>query len=149
MSSIACACVRIRRSLLPRRSRWWSLNRSPRNAASSSCRSWIIVPIAPSSTRMRSRASARRVASVGDIFAVTGSSSYSSSFSRCLLRAGGAEAEQMRDGEDEVGTVHGVEVKVVDAVLVQLLHLTGRDGRRDQLARLGIVVEALELFRKP
>src|ERR1700724_2563885 len=106
ISSIAFGCVRIRRSLLPRRSRWKSLKRSPRNAASSYSRPWIMVPMAPSSTRMRSRAA-------------------------------------------EIRAVHGVEVKGVDAVLGELLHLTGRDGGGDQLAGLGVVVEAFEFFRQP
>src|SRR5437867_986073 len=45
--------VRISRSLLPRRSFEWSLNRSPRKSASPSVWRWIIVPIAPSRRRMR------------------------------------------------------------------------------------------------
>jgi hypothetical protein len=55
MSSIASGCVRISRSLLPLRSRWKSLKRSPRKSpprrasGPGSC-----VPMAPSSTRMRS-----------------------------------------------------------------------------------------------
>ena len=55
----------------------------------------------------------------------------------------------MADGEHEVGAVHGVEVKGIDAVFCQFLHLAGGDGRRDQLAGFRIVVEALEFLREP
>src|ERR1043165_786333 len=141
MSSIAFGCVRISRSLLPLMSRWKSLNRSPRNAASSYSSAWIMVPMAPSSTRIRSRASASRAVRFGETGTVIGSGG--------LLRAGGANAEQMADREHQVGAVHGVEMESVDAVLGELLHLAGRDRRRHQLAGVGIVVEAVELFRKP
>src|SRR5882757_7448456 len=141
MSSIACAWVRIRRSLLPLMSRWKSLNRSPRNAASSYCRPWIMVPMAPSSTRMRSRAAASRAVRFGDTGTVIGSGGF--------LRTLRAEAEQMADGEHEVRAVHGVEVKGVDAMLGEFLHLAGGHGGRHQFSGLGIVVEAVELFREP
>ena len=52
----------------------------------------------------------------------------------------------MADREHEVGAVHGVEVEGIDAALGELLHLAGRDRRRDQLARFRIVVEAFEFF---
>src|SRR6204780_1967918 len=123
MSSIAFGCVRISRSLLPRTSRWKSLKRSPRNAASSYSRPWIMVPMAPSSTRMRSLARASRAVRLGEMAAVIGSGGF--------LRATRANAEQMTDREHEVGAVHGVEVKGIDAVLGELLHLAGRDGGGD------------------
>src|ERR1044071_2328972 len=132
MSSIACGCVRISRSLLPRTSRWKSAKRSPRNAASSYCRPWIMVPMAPSSTRMRSRAAASRAVRFGEIGTVIGSGGF--------LCAIGANAQQMADRENEVRAVHGVEMKGIDAVLGELLHLAGRDCRGDQLAGLGGVV---------
>src|SRR6266581_2544828 len=141
MSSIAFGCVRINRSLLPLTSRWKSAKRSPRNAASSYCRPWIMVPMAPSSTRMRSRAAAIRAVRFGETGKVIGSGGF--------LCAIGTDAQQMADGEHEVGAVHGVEVKGIDAVFCQFLHLAGRDGRRDQLAGFRIVVEALEFFREP
>src|ERR1700754_4662243 len=106
MSSIAFGCVRIRRSLLPRRSRWKSAKRAPRKAASSYCRPWIMVPMAPSSTRMRSRAAASSAERLGNGY---------SHVSGGLLCALGTDAEQMADGEHEVGAVHGVEVEGVDA----------------------------------
>src|SRR4051794_31478949 len=141
MSSIACGWVRINRSLLPRKSRWKSLKRSPRNAASSYSSAWIMVPMAPSSTRMRSRASALRAVRFRETGTVIGSCGF--------LRAARANAEQMADREYEIGAVHGVEVEGVDAVLGEFLHLAGGDGRRNQLAGVGIVVEAVEFLREP
>src|ERR1700761_2437682 len=131
MSSIAFGWVRISRSLLPLTSRWKSLKRSPRKAASSYCRPWIMVPMAPSSTRMRSRAAASRAVRLGETGTVIRSGGF--------LCAPGADAEQMADREHEVRAVHGVEVKGVDAVLGQFLHLAGRNGRRHQFAGIGIV----------
>src|SRR5882757_5090776 len=133
MSSIAFGWVSISRSLLPRRSRWKSLKRSPRNAASSYSSAWIMVPMAPSSTRMRSRASASKAVRFGETGTVIGSSGF--------LRAAGANAEQMADREYQVGAVHGVEMESIDAVLGEFLHLAGGNCRRDQFARVGIVVE--------
>src|SRR4051812_22319276 len=141
MSSIAFGCVRINRSLLPRRSRWKFLRRSPRNVASSYSSAWIMVPMAPSSTRMRSRASASSSMRFGDTGTVIGSSGF--------LRAIGANAEQMADREYEVGAVHGVEMESIDAMLGEFLHLAGCDGRGNQLAGIRIVVEPLEFFRQP
>src|SRR6266404_153492 len=141
MSSIAFGCVRINRSLLPLRSRWKCLNRAPRNAASSYCSPWIMVPMAPSSTRMRSRARARSAVRLGETGTFMGSCGF--------LGAIGPNAQQMADGEHEIGAVHGVEVKGVDAVLGEFLHLAGGDGGRHQLAGFRIVVEAFEFLRKP
>src|SRR5580765_1894913 len=111
MSSIAFGWVRINRSLLPRTSRWKSANRAPRKAASSYCRPWIMVPMAPSSTRMRSRAAASRAVRFGEIETLIGSGGF--------LRAIGADAQQMADREHEVRAVHGIEVKGIDAVFCQ------------------------------
>src|SRR4051794_18649798 len=141
MSSIACGWVRISRSLLPRTSRWKSLKRSPRNAASSYCRPWIMVPMAPSSTRIRSRAAASRAVLFGDTGTVMGSGSF--------LCAIGADAQQMADREHEVRAVHGVEMKGVDALFCQLLHLARRNRCGHELPRLGVVVEPFELVGEP
>src|SRR3954453_3356381 len=141
MSSIAFGWVRINRSLLPRKSRWKSLKRSPRNAASSYSSAWIMVPMAPSSTRMRSRASASSAVRLGETGTVIGSCGF--------LRAIGANAEQMADREHQVGAVHGVEMEGVDAVLGEFLHLAGGNGRCDQLAGVRILIEAVEFFGKP
>src|SRR3954464_7435505 len=118
---MACGWVRIRRSLLPRKSRWKSLKRSPRNAASSYSSAWIMVPMAPSSTRMRWRASANRAVRFGETGTVIGSCGF--------LRAARANAEQMADREYQVGAVHGVKVEGVDAVLGEFLHLPCGNGR--------------------
>src|SRR3954451_19671861 len=128
MSSIACGWVRINRSLLPRKSRWKSLKRSPRNAASSYCSAWIMVPMAPSSTRMRSRANASKAVRWAETVTVI--------LSRSFLCAGGANAQQVADREHQVGAVHGVEVEGVDAVLGEFLYLAGRDGGGHELARV-------------
>src|SRR6185369_1850303 len=141
ISSIACGCVRISRSLLPRTSRWKSAKRAPRNAASSYCRPWIMVPMAPSSTKMRSRAAASRAVRFGEIKTLIGSGGF--------LCAIGTNAQEMADRKHEVRAVHGVEVKGIDAVFCQFLHLAGGDSCRHQLARLGVVVEAFELVRQP
>src|SRR3981189_2171963 len=141
MSSIAFGCARINTSLLPPPSRWKSAKRAPRNAASSYCRPWIMVPMAPSSTRMRSRAAAIRAVRFGETGAVMGSGGL-----RCVLRP---DAEQMADREYEIGAVHGVEMEGIDAVLGELLHLAGGNRRRDQLAGVRIVVEPVEFLRGP
>src|SRR3954463_12972505 len=141
MSSIAFGWVRINRSLLPRKSRWKSRKRSPRKPASSYCSAWIMVPMAPSSTRMRSRASASRAVRFVETVRVIGSGGF--------LRAGGANAEQMADRKHQVGAVHGVEVEGVDAVLGELLHLAGGDSCRHQLAGIRIVIQPVEFFGKP
>ena len=99
-----CGCVRIRRSLLPRTSRWKSAKRAPRNAASSYCRPWIMVPIAPSSTRMRSRAAASRAVRFG-----RNRRGHRSGGFLCAI---GTNAQQMADREHEVRAVHGVEMEV-------------------------------------
>src|SRR3981189_730252 len=140
-TSTAFGRVRINRSLLPRRSRWKSLKRSPRNAVSSYSSAWIMVPMAPSSTRMRWRASASNSVRFWEVGTVIGSSSF--------LCAIGADAQQMADREYEVRAVHGVEMKGIDAVLGELLPLAGRAGGGNQLAGFGVVVEAFELVRQP
>src|SRR5580704_6801570 len=141
MSSIALGWVRIKRSLLPLRSRLKSAKRAPRNAASSYSSPWIMVPMAPSSTRMRSRAAASRAVRLGETATLIGSGGF-----LCALRP---NAEQMADGEHEVGAVHGVEMKGIDAALGEFLDLAGGDRSRDQLAGLGVVVETFELGGKP
>src|SRR6266480_7686168 len=100
-----------------------------------------MVPMAPSSTRMRSRAAASRAVRFSETGTVIGSGGF-----LCAMRA---NAQQMADGEHEVRAVHGVEVKGIDAMLGEFLHLAGGNGRRHQLASLGIVVEAFEFLRQP
>src|SRR5476649_1207181 len=100
-----------------------------------------MVPMAPSSTKMRSRAAASRAIRFSETGGVIGSGGF-----LCAL---GANTEQMADREHEVRAVHGVEVKGVDAMLGELLHLAGGDGRRHQLAGIGIVIEPFEFLRQP
>src|SRR3954466_11592201 len=108
-----------------------------------------MVPMAPSSTRMRSRAAASRAVRFGEpfgeildeILAVIGSGGF--------LCAIGTNAQEMADRKHEVRAVHGVEMKGIDAVLGELLHLAGCNGGGDELARLGVLVEAFELVRQP
>src|SRR6266705_3033429 len=137
MSSIAFGWVRISKSLLPRTSRWKSLNRSPRNAASSYCRPWIMVPMAPSSTRMRSRAAASRAVRFVDTGTLIGSGGF--------LNAIRADAQQMADHQHQVRAVHRVKIKGIDALFCQLLHLASRNRCGHQFPRLGVVVEPFEL----
>src|SRR3954471_4065580 len=100
-----------------------------------------MVPMAPSSTRMRSRANALRAVRFGETGTVIGSCGF--------LRAARANAEQMADREYEIGAVHGVKVEGVDAVLGQFLHLAGGNGCCDQLAGVGIVIQPVEFLREP
>src|SRR3981189_164046 len=100
-----------------------------------------MVPMAPSSTRMRSRARASRAVRLEETGTLIGSGSF--------LCAIGPDAQQMADGEHEIGAVHGVEMKGVDAVFCQFLHLARRDGSRHQLAGLGVVIQAFKLGSKP
>src|SRR5690242_18861922 len=100
-----------------------------------------MVPMAPSSTRMRSRAAARK--------AIRASETGTVIVSRRFLRARGANTEQMTDRKHQVRAVHRIKVEGIDAVLVEFLHLARDDGCRHQLAGLGVVIEAFEFFRKP
>ena len=66
----------------------------------------------------------------------------------CIARHGRAQAEQMADRVDQIGAVHGVEVKIGDAVIDEIEHLLGGDRGGDQLARRRIVVEAVEALAR-
>src|SRR5262249_11982303 len=59
------------------------------------------------------------------------------------------QAEQVTHRVDQVGAVHGVEVKVGDAAIDEIEHLFGGDRGGDELARGGILVEALEPLGEP
>src|SRR3954453_16744577 len=100
-----------------------------------------MVPFAPSSIRMRSRAAASSWVPLGETGTVIGSSGF-----LCAL---GADAEQVADGEHEGGAVQGVEVEGVAAVLGEFLPLAAGAGSGHQLPRLGVVTEALEFSPKP
>src|SRR4051812_19362659 len=104
-----------------------------------------MVPMAPSSTRMRSAASdliSLRVLPTGtDTFI---HSKFSSGF---LSRR--SQPQQMADRVDKIGAVHGVKMKVRDAAIDQVEHLLGRDRSRDQLSGRDVVIEAVESLGEP
>src|ERR1700728_1709381 len=154
MARTACGRLRLSRSLLPRTSRFQASNRAPRKTSSSRLSAWIMVPMAPSSTRMRSAASRRSVVSVGDFFDKDATMElcallFRSNASADAGRAARPQTEQVADRVNEIGAVHGVEVKVRYAVIDQVEHLLGGDGGGDQLAGGGIVVEAVEAVGEP
>src|SRR5205823_13755543 len=121
---------------------------------------WIMVPMAPSSTRMRSAASWRSICSRGetgtDIADMTANSGALAlglcRSGHCLLAAGGRfrpQSQQMADRVDEVGAVHGVKVEIGDAAIDEIEHLLGGDCRGDELAGRGVLVEAVPALRQP
>src|ERR1700730_15049875 len=101
-----------------------------------------MVPMAPSSTRMRSLASVRSLCSVGDVIRFDADWDIRRSQAAHLAKARAAsaapptsrglhhfrpQAEQMADRVDEVGAVHGVEMEVGDAAVDEVEHLLGGD----------------------
>src|SRR5580658_7252460 len=150
MARMAACCVRLRRSLLPRTSRFQASKRAPRNSSSSSRSAWIIVPMAPSSTKMRSAAKRRSADSE-----LERDTNLFIALRALFLRDGERELmirpqpEQMTDRIDKVGAVHGVKMEVGDAVIDQVDHLFGGDRGGDQLAGRRIVIEAVEAFCQP
>src|SRR4029079_14984529 len=136
MSSMSSGLVSTSRSLQPLRSCGQSLNRSPRNAASSSRCCWIMVPMAPSRMTMRSANNCRRASA----------RLFIGSLARCCIRT---HTERMANGVRELGAVQGIEVKLVHVLFLQRMHLL--DGHRggNQLARLGIVFETVEAVVSP
>src|SRR5580692_3125066 len=97
-----------------------------------------MVPMAPSSTRMRSAASRRSVVSVADFFDADATMELRALLFRNNAGAGAVcnarpQPEQMADCVDEIGAVHGVEVKVGDAMIDQIEHLLGGYRGGDQL----------------
>src|SRR6185295_9641946 len=117
MSAISSGLVSTSRSLQPLRSCGQSLNRSPRNAASSSLCCWIIVPIAPSRMTMRSANNLRSALPRAFL-------SLDAGLFICRLARGlRAHAERMADGVRELGAVQRVEVELVHAVTLQHVNL--------------------------
>ncbi len=95
---------------------------------------------------MRSAASRRSVASLSDLdqpWLQARSVSIGIEAARALLLAG-PQPQQVADRVNEVGAVHGVKVKIGDAVVDKIEHLLGGDGRGDELARRRIVIEPVE-----
>src|ERR1700726_5351111 len=113
-----------------------------------------MVPIAPSSTRMRSAAILRSRCSVGEN--LESASDIGLSFLLGGIRARlqvevlvGPQSQQMAYGVDQIGPVHGVEVEIGDAAIKQIDHLLCRDRGGDQLAGRGVVLQALEALAQP
>src|SRR5277367_6287084 len=109
-----------------------------------------MVPMAPSSTRMRSAARLRSVFSLADWISINLRS----------LRLGmgvrfpallfvGPQPQQVADRVNQVGAVHRVEVEISYTVVNQIEHLLGGDRGGDQLAGRRIVIEAIEAARQP
>src|SRR5580698_6021607 len=152
MARIASGRVRISKSLLPRTSRFQASKRAPRKPCSSRRSAWIIVPMAPSSTRIRSAANWRSVAAAVD----AGLLRMDLRALLCRLQRGvyavflaRSYAEQVADRVHKIGAVHGVEMKVGDVVLDQIEHLFRSHRRGDQLAGGSIVIEAVEAVGEP
>src|SRR5262249_24394864 len=145
------------RSLLPRTSRFQALKRAPRYPSSSRPSAWIMVPMAPSSTRMRSAARRRSVSSVRDMgIDIAAASGVIRPPSPSPLPCGEREwtvlaarfvawpqAEQMTHRVNQVGAVHGVEVKIGDAAIDEIRHLLRGERGGDYLAGGGALPEAL------
>src|SRR5689334_10963687 len=128
------------RSLQPLRSRDQSAKRSPRYAASSSLCCWIMVPMAPSSTTIRCSNNWRNELA---------RSSWLISGTRYLAFGAWPYAERVADRIGEFRAVQRVEVELLDAVTLQGVHLLDGHGGRDQLARVGVVLEAVEAMLEP
>ena len=105
-----------------------------------------MVPMAPSSTRMRSCSGAQERGA--DAGVATRSRDFTPTLKRRLFIAG-RKAEQMADRVDEIGAVHGVEVEVADAAVDEIEHLLGGNGGCDQLAGRRVIVEAVEALGEP
>ena len=61
----------------------------------------------------------------------------------------GAQANEVTDREHQIGAVHGVEVQFLDAMIDEIDHLLGADGRRDEAPRRGVVLKPFEPVGKP
>src|SRR3989304_5201619 len=146
MSRIGSGRVRLRRSLFPLTSRFRASKRAPRNAVSSSPNDWIMVPMAPSSTRMRSAASARSSRSSSE----TGSTADMAGFlRRYIIPRHRPQTQKMAERKPQIGAVQRIEMKVGDAMIDQFEHLLGRYTGGDELSRPHVVIEARESLGEP
>src|SRR5437588_4237218 len=100
-----------------------------------------MVPMAPSSTRMRSAARRRSACSAGERLKLVSDT--------CRLFHFRAQAKQVAYCVNQVGAVHGVEMKVGHTAVEKIKHLLGRDCRGNELAGGGVVVEPLEALGEP
>src|SRR5580693_6959357 len=134
MAAMTCGCVRVSKSLLPRKSIGQSAKRVPRNSASLNRCRWIMVPIAPSRMTTRffksaSRARARRDCCCAGMLS-----------DLRLFEHPRTQAEGMADRIRQLGAVQRVEVKLIDTVLAKPLHLLDRHMSGDHAAGLGIFI---------
>ena len=58
------------------------------------------------------------------------------------------EPEDPADRVDEIGAVEGIEVEGIDAFAAQRIDLFGSHHRGDEIAGLGVFIEALETCRQ-
>src|SRR5262249_4074635 len=95
-----------------------------------------MVPMAPSSTRMRclSKLTNSDRTLFSDITVLL-------AYARLV---GNWPASGRAGGRDEVGAIHRVEVEGRDAAIDQIEHLLGGNSRSNQLACRGIIIEALK-----
>src|SRR5579883_2236321 len=59
------------------------------------------------------------------------------------------QAEQVTDRVNQIGAIHGVEVKIGHAAVQEIEYLLGGNRGGDQLARCRIVIEAVETVGEP
>src|SRR5579859_8104261 len=137
MSAMTSGRVSVNRSLLPLRSRAWDAKRTPRKSCSSRPRAWIMVPMAPSSNRMRSESSRSSVVRQSMRSSGTGGPG-------CLTRRGGAYTQEAADGPGQFGPVEGIEMEIAHPFLLQHAALLARHVGGYEFARLGILIQAIE-----
>src|SRR5689334_4574812 len=103
-----------------------------------------MVPMAPSSTRMRDFTRSRKADRVlaRNAFTATVSGSADGLHS-------GPQAQQVADREDKICAIHRVEMKRRHPAIDEVDDLLGSDRRRDQLARCGVVIESMKSLGNP
>src|SRR4051812_33112876 len=101
-----------------------------------------MVPMAPSRTTMRRAKSSRNDRTRSAEVLMTSGTGH-------LAFGARAHAERVTDGVGELRAVQRVEMKLIDAVSLQRVHLFDGHGGRNQLARLGIVLESIEAMLQP
>src|SRR5215471_10103843 len=111
-----------------------------------------MVPMAPSSTRIRSAAKRRSAFSALDIAAGLRTATARYQFP---LPNGeredrlGPHPEQVANRIDQVGAVHGVKMKIGDAVVDEIENLLGSDRGGNQFAGRWIVFDTVETLGEP
>ena len=59
------------------------------------------------------------------------------------------DAERVTNGEGQLGAIQRVEMKFIDVLFLEQLHLFYSHAGCDEFARLGIVVEPVETLLQP